>query len=141
MPIKGDINDLKSRINQFVEEESAKLPSQQHPEDKCQECGAPNPLWYGENGLFNEVNGSPAGIICPMCFQDKATEKGIDIIFVGKRFGTPTTISPTDEELEREIVKILNDEFGFSAWSAQNAIKKLVAAAKKYTGQQGGEKP
>lgn len=43
-----------------------------------------------------------------------------------------STTFVTEEELEREVGEILNDEFGFSAWSAQNAIKKLVAAAKKY---------
>ena len=50
-----------------------------HPEDKCQECGSRNPCWSAPNELWNIVVGSPDGILCPRCFQDKADEKGITV--------------------------------------------------------------
>jgi hypothetical protein len=52
-----------------------------HPEETCQTCGCKNPIWYADNELFNNVNGSSNGIICPSCFEYKANEKGINIIF------------------------------------------------------------
>lgn len=52
-----------------------------HPEAFCQKCGHPNPVWYAPNELFNKINGSPVGIMCPVCFQKMADEKGINIIF------------------------------------------------------------
>ena len=52
-----------------------------HPEYRCGLCGnANNPTWYAPNELWNEVMGSPNGIICPKCFQDKAQAKGITTI-------------------------------------------------------------
>lgn len=47
----------------------------------CQKCGSKNPAWYADNDLFNKVNGSPDGVLCPMCFQELADSKGINIIF------------------------------------------------------------
>lgn len=57
-----------------------------HPEAVCKFCGGHNPVWSAENGLFNEVNGSPDGIICPICFDTKAKQKGIDVYFRATRF-------------------------------------------------------
>lgn len=54
---------------------------QDHPEYKCQECGERNTIWYAENELFNKVNGSPYGIICPNCFLDKSEKLGMNLIF------------------------------------------------------------
>lgn len=47
----------------------------------CQKCGSKNPTWYADNDLFNQVNGSPDGVLCPMCFQELADSKGRNIIF------------------------------------------------------------
>lgn len=47
----------------------------------CQQCGGQNPTWYADNELFNKVNGSPNGIICPSCFEKNADEMGVNIIF------------------------------------------------------------
>lgn len=52
-----------------------------HPENNCQRCGSANPTWYAENDLFNKVNGSPNGIMCPCCFELMAKEKGITVFF------------------------------------------------------------
>lgn len=48
-------------------------------EDICEICGGDNPVWSAENTLFNMVNGSPNGIICPTCFVKKANEKNINM--------------------------------------------------------------
>lgn len=50
-------------------------------ESTCQKCGRPNVVWFAENGIFNKVNGSPNGILCPKCFSDMAEKIGIEITF------------------------------------------------------------
>lgn len=52
-----------------------------HPEDYCHICLGDNILWYAENDLFNKVNGSGNGIMCPKCFLKMASDKGIELIF------------------------------------------------------------
>ena len=47
----------------------------------CHQCHNSNPAWYAPNDLFNLINGSPNGVLCPLCFQKKADEKGVNIIF------------------------------------------------------------
>jgi hypothetical protein len=44
-------------------------------ESECNECGGHNPIWSAENDLWNDVVGSPYGILCPVCFDLKAREK------------------------------------------------------------------
>lgn len=67
------------------------VADEQHPEDTCQKCGGPNVLWYAESELFNKVNGSPNGIICPKCFIKMASEQGESIIFKAVRIkGEPS---------------------------------------------------
>lgn len=50
----------------------------QHPESYCHKCGGHNPIWSADNELFNKVNGSGNGIMCPVCFDKMAREKGIE---------------------------------------------------------------
>lgn len=59
------------------------LPSKRmdHPESYCQRCGGPNPTWCAPNEIWNQVNGSRNGIICPMCFERAADKMGISLIF------------------------------------------------------------
>lgn len=57
-----------------------------HPEDTCEVCGNYNPRWTADNELFNKVNGSPNGIMCPTCFANIAEGKGINIKFVGRSY-------------------------------------------------------
>lgn len=53
----------------------------EHPEDYCKKCGHPNPCWYAGNELWNKVmKGEKHGIVCPVCFQNKADEIGINTI-------------------------------------------------------------
>src|SRR3990167_4945758 len=50
---------------------------------KCQVCHQPNPLWTcHDNEFFNKVNGSPDGILCPKCFEEKANIIGVQTIFL-----------------------------------------------------------
>jgi hypothetical protein len=56
-----------------------------HPEAFCQICHNPNPTWSADNDLWNQVMGSPNGIICPVCFEKKADEKGVVVIIRAQR--------------------------------------------------------
>lgn len=57
-----------------------------HPEDYCQQCGGKNIVWSADNDLWNKVIGSPNGIICPQCFEKKAEESAVSVIFrAGRR--------------------------------------------------------
>src|SRR5262245_16285823 len=47
-------------------------PKPEHPENNCHKCGAANPIWSADNELWNEVVGSPNGILCPSCFEKTA---------------------------------------------------------------------
>ena len=41
------------------------------PEDGdqcCQNCGRPNPSWFADNAVWNEVVGDESGVLCPTCF-------------------------------------------------------------------------
>ena len=49
-------------------------------------CGHPNPVWYADSQLWNEVIGGDrdeeaGGILCPSCFADRA-----DAHFKGTRW-------------------------------------------------------
>ncbi len=47
-----------------------------HPEAKCQKCGGRNIVWFSDNQTWNLI--APAdGILCPICFVEKAEEIGI----------------------------------------------------------------
>ena len=67
-------------------------------ESICQTCGGFNPVWSANNNLFNKVNGSPYGIICPTCFIKKANELGIDMfgIDADKKGDYPIWVCVTD---------------------------------------------
>jgi hypothetical protein len=57
--------------------ESADVIDPTHPEDRCQACGGPNIVWFTDSALWNRVNGSPNGILCPMCFVALAEAIGV----------------------------------------------------------------
>ncbi|MDP9113881.1 MAG: hypothetical protein M3O20_09375, partial [Acidobacteriota bacterium] len=48
-----------------------------HPENMCQECGGPNPVWFAPNHIWNQIVGSEAGMLCPVCFIKRADSKGL----------------------------------------------------------------
>lgn len=75
-----------TRLNQLEQIDDHSRPDI-HPEDICQECGDENPTWYAPNELWNEVIGSPNGIICPVCFLRKSNTKSINLIFTVERVG------------------------------------------------------
>jgi len=49
-----------------------------HPESVCSACGGPNITWTTESELWNKCNGSPNGILCPICFVRLAEKQGFD---------------------------------------------------------------
>jgi len=69
----------------------------------CQKCGSDNPAWYAENELFNEVNGSPNGVVCPSCFIKMAEAKGINIMF---KAVNPNEATPV-KEISDESLKLM----------------------------------
>ena len=34
----------------------------------CENCGAPNPIWFTEHEAWNKVGPGGGGILCPRCF-------------------------------------------------------------------------
>lgn len=79
-----------------------------HPESYCHKCGSDNPVWSAENDLFNEVNGSPYGIMCPVCFFKMCQEKGVDVYFRATRKLPQVDAEPSPQEaveLLKEISK------------------------------------
>jgi hypothetical protein len=62
-------------------------------EQPCDECGRSaswsigETYWFAPNELWNEVNGSPNGFMCPGCFTAAAETKGIAIGWRADRVG------------------------------------------------------
>lgn len=92
LPIKP-VGDLMSSFGKFIAEvfgdrteffdnrnSITVQPKKVDPEKICEHCGGDNPTWSADNGLWNEVNGSPNGIMCPKCFEEMAENKGIGVI-------------------------------------------------------------
>src|SRR5687768_9436356 len=72
-----------------------------HPEDMCQMCGSPNPVWTVPNELWNKHAESRGyGIICPTCFAWLVASDGTDILWDFK----PRALSA---EAERDEIKAL----------------------------------
>jgi len=49
----------------------------EHPEMWCGDCGRPNVIWFAPNKLWDQVMGSPNGIVCPACFAIRADRAGV----------------------------------------------------------------
>lgn len=91
----------------------------------CLECGNENPAWYAPNDVFNEINGSPNGVLCPLCFQKKANELGKNIIFkvVDPNLDdAPPKVS--DEEIEAHI------EFLYPGWKSDGEWTGKASSAR-----------
>lgn len=56
------------------------MKAKSHPENFCHQCGNPNVTWYADNDLWNLLC-EKWEIICSKCFQKRADEKGINVIF------------------------------------------------------------
>lgn len=81
------IVNVRGKISGKIKQWVFSLPRDErvHPESICRECNGCNPTWYADNDLFNLINGSPNGIICPSCFEKKAKALGISIIFKAQK--------------------------------------------------------
>ena len=52
----------------------------------CMDCTRPYDLvWAAPDALWNEVVGSPTGMLCPDCFDRRCNAKGIYPYFVAHR--------------------------------------------------------
>lgn len=54
-----------------------------YEQQRCTECGQPNPVWFAPNEVWNRVIGGPeatddpGGFLCPLCFIRRAEAAGI----------------------------------------------------------------
>ncbi len=74
-PLTSNLANICSDKRIEIERLQALEGKTDHPEHKCQRCGGRNINWYANNNLWNEVNGSPNGILCPICFAEMAEAK------------------------------------------------------------------
>jgi len=70
-----EIRERWSRAN--IERIAAPAPGDRGEGDTCRRCGGPDVVWFAPNDLWNRVNGSPNGILCPTCFVRTAEERGV----------------------------------------------------------------
>lgn len=48
----------------------------------CDKCGVRQPVsWWCANELWNSINGSPYGCICPSCFDAEASKIGVFLVW------------------------------------------------------------
>jgi hypothetical protein len=94
------------------------------PEAFCHECGRSNTVWFAPNPLWNRVMGSEVGILCPVCFAQKAEACGEGR--TGWRF------EPEDWDPARDVVflqdKLCDYAQRFSASEARLAEQTKVIA-------------
>lgn len=51
----------------------------------CQDCGRKQPLvWYADDRLWRMIAGSKGGVLCPECFDHRATSIGVSITWMPK---------------------------------------------------------
>jgi hypothetical protein len=50
----------------------------------CQDCGRRYPLWHADRDtrLWERVIGHGGGLLCPSCFDRRATEAGVSVEFI-----------------------------------------------------------
>jgi hypothetical protein len=96
----------------------------EHPEDHCQRCGRANVSWFAPSPLWNEVMGGEAGIVCPVCFAQLATERGIDTTW---RFEPETrpyaALSETRHDSGSDRISVWDQGYDEGYRAGQNAAK------------------
>lgn len=75
---KERLERAKKTLSKYYEGGAEIVRSADSREGECQKCGGHNPVWSAENELWNTVVGSEAGILCPVCFDKMAREKGFN---------------------------------------------------------------
>lgn len=53
--------------------------------ERCQDCGRDYVLWRAPDDLYEQVHGTAAGLLCPMCFDHQALKQGISVEFQAVR--------------------------------------------------------
>lgn len=103
-----------------------------HPEAFCQNCHRSNPSWSAPSWLWNKVNGSPNGILCPSCFQEKCDLLGINIHFTTDDLITPNALTPeagattTEGEIPEKAwlnLQRMFEESDFMNWKSDNLVR------------------
>ncbi len=120
----------------------------EHPEHHCHTCGNNNPEWTADNSLFNEVNGSPYGIMCPTCFIKSANEKEVDIIIVQRSLPVQGegSVHKLKEYFEQQLslqrsseIKYTGEEAYFDAVDVcNNTLKNCTIAEEKVSEGEAG---
>lgn len=80
--ISADLDNRVAKIEKFssryFRHETASPAPDVHPESVCGSCKGENPgPWSAPNDLWNQIVGSPYGILCPNCFINLANEMGV----------------------------------------------------------------
>jgi hypothetical protein len=75
-------------------------------DSKCQQCYGPNPIWFCESRIWNQVvGGDPdqeaGGILCPSCFMVKAEAANL----------RPAPLAPLWEVVQRWPQELAPPEF------------------------------
>lgn len=88
-------------------------PQPTDPEAICNNCGGENPLWSADNDLWNKVNASPNGILCPICFIKKANHLGVSMFNIQpakpQQSASPTIQRSDVVERKEEVIAIIAD--------------------------------
>jgi hypothetical protein len=74
-------DDVLDKLSRYILSQEPRTPAPippDHPELRCEKCGGDNVTWFAPNELWNAVNGSPNGIMCPLCFIRTAEAKGFN---------------------------------------------------------------
>lgn len=57
--------------------------------ERCQDCGRGYPLWRVSDDLYLEVIGNNGGLLCLGCFDERASDKGICLLWTPKLWKRP----------------------------------------------------
>lgn len=65
--------------------------------ERCQRCGRGYVLWHAPTDLWLRVHGSPAGLLCPGCFDLEAQRLGLSVEFNARLRGRLSLSGGNDE--------------------------------------------
>lgn len=121
------------------------MADQRLQEPDCRDCGRPagwsiaGTYWFADNALWNEVNGSPNGFLCPECFTLNAEEHGVPVGWRAGRVGGIEDLVPMSvaENLAAALSAIeRKNKFTVQASIARKALAEFRAAYPAKEGSQ-----